>query len=180
MTTVADLKGKKPRTVKATVYLDDDAVAEVSEAREALADAQARHRQAQRDADREPGLEGPTVDALNDAEKALTLARERVETAESAASEVAVAVTFRSIGRRRYQELVEGHPPAKNTKDAPWNVETFPPALVAASAVAPTMSLQDAQDIFEQWNDRELLDLFNAALEANTTSGAAIVGKARG
>lgn len=93
---------------------------------------------------------------------------------------------FRSIGEQAYDNLVSEHPPQpgeqtdfdKRAKAAGqdsgpllWSPRTFPPALVAAAAVDPEISFEDAQWMFSgvpEWNEAETMALFNTALAAQT------------
>ena len=81
----------------------------------------------------------------------------------------AVTVRFRSIGHRAYDALVVAHQEGKDD-GAPFNPETFGPALVAASAVEPALSAEQVAVLWDEWNAGDLLALFAAALEANTAS----------
>ncbi len=83
-----------------------------------------------------------------------------------------VELRFRSIGRRRYDELVRAHPPTEEMKaenpDSPYNVDTFSVALIAASCVEPVMTEEEVNELSEAWNVAEYLQLWMAALEVNT------------
>ena len=100
---------------------------------------------------------------------------EQVETLVEESRETEVVFSFKSVGRPRYEELVEEHPPTKDAKKegAEFNDKTFPPALVSEACVDPEMSIEDAVDIFSspEWNGAELRRIFFAALEVNTETG---------
>lgn len=83
--------------------------------------------------------------------------------------------SFKSVGRPRYDELVDENPPSKEARKegAEFDQDTFPPALVSESSLKPNISLKQAVEIFSSpdWNNAELRKLFFAALEVNTETG---------
>lgn len=92
-------------------------------------------------------------------------------------SEETVDIVLQSIGRKRYEALMQEHPPTKaqnaeaqkeTGEDAPYNLETFPVALVAACAIEPKMTDEQVQQIWDDWNSAEVMELFFAALEVTT------------
>ena len=84
-----------------------------------------------------------------------------------------VTVRFRSIGSKAYSALVDAHQEGKE-RGLPFNPETFGPALVAASAVEPVLTPEQVTELWDEWNTGELLALFAAALDANTSSNVKI------
>ena len=80
--------------------------------------------------------------------------------------------TFRSLGRKAFFELLAAHPPRDEDHEAaatvgegsraPWNLDTFPEALVQTSCVDPVLTDDQIADIFhgENWNDVEINALF--------------------
>lgn len=104
-------------------------------------------------------------------------AQKNLETAERALKDSEITLVFQSIGRKRYEDLITEHPPtdkqneeskAETGSDAPYNVDTFPAALISASAVEPELTLEQAQELWDTWNQGEVLEIFYAALEVNT------------
>lgn len=99
---------------------------------------------------------------------------------ELAASEV--AFTFRSIGRRPHAKLVADNPPTDEQKKEAvagdyvlnYNPDAFPPALLAASCVTPTGSVEHWAAIWESWSDGQVSQLWQACMA--TQAGAADVG----
>lgn len=114
-------------------------------------------------------------------------------------------ITMRSIGRLRFDKLVREHPATdeqqKEHKEqfgepAPYNVDTFSPALVASSMVAavidPLKCTDDEWDELynetapevltwaDEWNAMEFVPLWTAAIAANTATNARALGKAFG
>ena len=115
-------------------------------------------------------------------EAELEAARARVEEAKAALDEVTVVMTFRSVGRKAYDDLVMAHPPTDEQKemDYSYNPETFTPAIIAASCVEPDLTLEEATAIFDEWNGSEISQLFLTALEVNTARRTADLGKGSG
>lgn len=64
------------------------------------------------------------------------------------------------IGRQEWRELFDAHPP-RPEDDAPWNDETFPPALISACA---NMSLRLARKAWHQWPEDAAESLFHECL----------------
>lgn len=96
---------------------------------------------------------------------------------------------FRSLSRRRYDDLLTHHQPTdeqqKMAKDQEgpdavleFNPETFPEALVAACLQEPAMTDEDVHDIFtgDDWNGAETMALFQTALTACISRGSVNLG----
>lgn len=181
------LRGKKKPVVRSVdIFLD-------SEAGEAVARAQRTVEEA-----KERLAESP--DDLNlqvrrdDAEAELE--RLRQEVIDDGA---VVAFSFRSIGRKAYQNLIDEHPATEEQqKEAreegnaiglsaqlsrlQWNADTFPPALVAAASLEPKITAEEAWEVFhvsEDWNQAELTALFVTARRAQESRDVADLGKLR-
>lgn len=108
---------------------------------------------------------------------ALDAARQRVEDAEIAVKAATEWILVRSVGRKAFEEIVQTHPPTdEELQEATDNGEPAPPyasepftiALIAASAVDPVISEEQAQEIYDDWNTPEILELFTACLAVNT------------
>ncbi len=186
------LQKKKPLERLVPIILDDEAINELAAADGRLRAAQATYDQwfaAARDAqlkviatlplaEKKAFLdELPDPPGASDRLAAVTAAKEAFETAEEAVREATFTVRFRSIGRKKYEALVDAHPPtdqdniesmAENGQPAPYNGDTFGPALVAASAVEPEITLEEARGFWDDWNPSEVIDLFTGALICNT------------
>lgn len=113
------------------------------------------------------------------------------DAAEKALEPSVVWFEFRSIGRKAYDDLVKQHPPgeAENKEHleqykvpAPYNAESFAPALIAASLVEPALTVEQVQELFEDeaWNGAEIIQLWQAAQEVNSTRRVVELGKGRG
>ena len=164
--TLDDLKSnKKPMIKKVTIYLNDDHHDELKKARDEVDRATTLARS-------NPDKYG---ERLEKAEEDLKRIRELVK-------ESAREVHFRAIGRKKYDDLIsaEEHRPTEEQHEefqkatgnpkarAPFNGDTFPQALVAASVIKPSMTLEDVEEIFTEWNGAETQELFAAAMEVNT------------
>lgn len=107
--------------------------------------------------------------------------------ARAAVEAATVTLRFRSIGRRRYDSLVEDHPVSDEGRQRaqdqgapapPYDVETFAPALIAASCVDPVLTVEQVGEIWDEWNTAELMELWAAALEVCTQRRVVDLGKA--
>lgn len=78
-------------------------------------------------------------------------------------------VTLRAIGSKTYDVLVGMHPPTVEQKKegATYNPDSFGPSLIAACAVSPQMTPNEAKDLWEseEWSRGEVMELFVAAVE---------------
>jgi len=173
-----DRLGKLPRRVTVGIYLDDTTVAAVDAAERDLTAARERL-----DASRPRRLAecrstAEAVDVIDpEAIRAKVDASERpeLEPLERAATEALDAMdaatlwfTFRSLGRTPFRDLLLAHPARDEDHEAvsaqsegskaPYNMDTFPPALVQASCVDPVLTDDDIEDIFEgdAWNEVEI------------------------
>lgn len=152
---------KKPLQRTITIYLDDDPVVALAEAREAL----------------ETGK--PKTEAE------LAELQAAVDTAVEAVEQASVQMTFRSIGRKRYDMLVRAFPAtdevkAEHGEDAPYDADPFSVALIAASCIEPVLSEDQVKELRDTWNSTEYVELFATALEVNTQRRVADLGKAYG
>lgn len=114
---------------------------------------------------------------------------DRILRLEEQLEDVTVAFKFRSIGRAAFEELLLAHPPTRDQKDdakkqgvegrLTYNVETFPIALVSAASVEPKLEEVDVKELWDspEWNQAELMQLFDAALSCNTQRRVLDLGK---
>jgi hypothetical protein len=72
---------------------------------------------------------------------------------------------FRALGRKAWSDLIAEHP--GRTDDERWNADTFGPALVAACAIEPEMTVEDVEAVYEVINADQRADLWAAAYGAN-------------
>lgn len=113
----------------------------------------------------------------------LKAAQDRADEAREAVRESAVEVVMRSIGRARWDELMQAHPPTEAQKEKTkresgdpnafleFNLDTFPPVAIAASCVQPEMTAEQATELWnsETWNEAECARLLQMALTVNRT-----------
>jgi hypothetical protein len=82
-----------------------------------------------------------------------------------------VTMKYQSIGMREYDKLVGKHPPTpeQRVEGSSFNIDTFAPALIAASCVEPEMTASDAKDIWDSpdWSRGDLMVLFRNAVDLN-------------
>lgn len=112
----------------------------------------------------------------------------KLEEAKALMLENSVLFKFRSIGRKRFDDLIFEHPPTEaqikkakenGSGEANWNEDTFPIALIHACLVDPKMEEHEVKDLWdsEDWSGSEVLALFWAALEVNSNRRAIDLGK---
>jgi hypothetical protein len=112
-------------------------------------------------------------------------------------TEETAVIVFQAIGREALDALLTEHAPSQKarekarakqmtagvrpgqTVDPQWDIDTFPPALIAASAVAPPISLDEAKQLWSDpaWSAVELDKLFSGALIVQQTDAAIRLGK---
>lgn len=107
----------------------------------------------------------------------------RIQELEAELADSEVVFTFQAIGKRALNKMVADHPPTDEQKAdaeqtgmvAVRNEETFQPALLQASCIAPEGSTaEDWADICENWSLGQFTPLWQACLLA--TFGGADVG----
>ncbi len=151
---------KQPVTRRLTIVLDDDAAVALVEA--------------QNEFDR------ATVRGVGAADAKAALEKCRAE-----ARDATTTLVFQSIGRKRYDELIDEHPAsAQQQADADaddavarYNPETFLPSLIAESMSEPKLSFEEVQALFDEWNNAEVMQLVQTALEVNTVRRTVDMGK---
>lgn len=154
------LKSKKGhREVTHPIITDDDAAAALRLAEEQLR----RARIAGSDAD-------------------VAAAQATYDEAEQAVRDSVLLLRLRALprkGDRSFAALKAEHPPTPdddvrvqeasgNPKDkAVWHTDTFAPALVAACLIEPKITVEQAAEMAEDWNEAEWSGLYLAALNVN-------------
>ncbi|KDN85656.1 hypothetical protein [Kitasatospora cheerisanensis] len=161
---------------KTVSFCDDDAAkAAVGEATIGLATARAAAKKAADD-------EGvPEEDRAEWVERhpLVVIAQSVAATAQQRLADATVTLTFRALPRPVWRQLLEEHAPTEEQADKgmEYNVETFPAALVAACHIerdpdgteVPGMSVEDAQELLDDWSEIDAKALFTAALMPNQT-----------
>ena len=117
-----------------------------------------------------------------------------LEEATSVRDESAVSLRFEAIGRKKYNALVDEHPPTE-AQVAEWvehqkavggdpdstpqyNPETFPSALMHATLVAPEFDgPEELEEALEDWSETEYMQLWMAAMSVCAASRVAHWGK---
>lgn len=92
-------------------------------------------------------------------------------------SEGPCPVTMRAMPRPDYRALVGEHPPGPDDKPgADWNEDTFPPALIAAAAIDPVFTVEQAGHVWAEWEAGEAGRLFFLAWQLNeSTAGVGFI-----
>lgn len=155
---------KKPNTRTCDILLDSSLAHEIREIQVEIERLEKRTKGA-----KSSSLANPDMNSLDSL-------REKLEKKEDEAQEHTASFTFQDIGRKRYDDLLKEHPPSdeekKEYKDAGgegvlnYSFMTFPQALVSATAINPTISSEEADQIFNEWSEGDLEILFNTALIA--------------
>ena len=147
------IRDKQPNTKTVDIVLDSDLANEIQLKEQEKAQMQARRGRS-------------LADGIGPLETELDALYER-------AVEAAVTFTFRDPGRKPFDDLVLQHPPTKDQKERvaelgggilEFNIDTFPPALMALTASDPKMTLGQAETIFDEWGSGDAETLFAAAL----------------
>jgi hypothetical protein len=100
----------------------------------------------------------------------------QIQELEAVAREAEVTFTFQGLGQGRFAKLQAQHPATAENKqqlgtdELEWNPETFPPALMAASCIAPAeLAGNDAEwlEIHQSWSNGQVLRLWATCMAAN-------------
>lgn len=128
-------------------------------------------------ADHTQNPQGTAADPVGPLAEQVLAKREQAKAAE-------VEFVFKSIGGLAGRDLIRDHPPTKEQKEKlgegetlPWNPETYPPALLAASCESVrngTVAWWTRK--LDEWGDGQVARLWRAALSAQ--QGANDVPKA--
>lgn len=98
----------------------------------------------------------------------LLAAKSLRETTLTVDVEGGVELTLRALPRKEYRVLLDEHPPVEDGKD--WNGETFPPALIAACVVEPVFTLQQATQLWDEWEAGDAARVFLTCFNLNEQS----------
>jgi hypothetical protein len=87
---------------------------------------------------------------------------------DAAGNETSLRLKYRAMIATQYDELQAGHPPnaKERANGQTYHQDTFAPALIAAVAVTPTMTLEQATELYSspEWAGGEIATLFVNAL----------------
>ena len=117
--------------------------------------------------------------------------RKRVDDLKPQVENGSIKFVFQGIGSRAYDDLLMAHAPTEDQirkhklegdGNLPFNTETFPIALIAECCVEPTVEEMPREELVEwlsggDWNQAEILTLFVAATECNSTRRVLNLGK---
>jgi hypothetical protein len=164
------LKKKRPMEVVVPIHHNDTTVEAYEKASDELARAE-------------------LLDQVED----LPALKEAKAAAAEALADDTTFLTFRALGRKAYEELLTQHPAtpeeraealAKEEPEPAYNQETFSVALVAASCIeedgTPVWTEDEARDVFDEWNQAEIVLLWSAALTANAKRRVTDLGNSYG
>lgn len=140
------IKRKKPRTRSIWLPLDSDLVAEIERLDKQLAIEERLDQREHRP---------PVAPRI----------RAELEALRAERDDAAVEFIFTALAKKDFRRLKDEHADPDGQKA--WNEETFAPALIAACASSPTISLEQAQTICDEWEESTYTQLFHAALMVN-------------
>lgn len=95
---------------------------------------------------------------------------ERMDALREAMRAYERTVKFQALSQRAYSDLLAKHPPRKDNEDdqaRSLNIETFPPALIAACAVEPVMTEEQVKQLAELLTNWQFNELFGASFMLN-------------
>lgn len=181
------LKSKKGLTRQVPVHLDAEVLEEYEQAKAELdllsnTAVVERTTEAQQQATRDRFDAAKT--ALEETTEYVTIRPPRVEVEEEVGDD-GDTITRALKGRVAYEYLLnenqaseeanEAHK-AEHGSPAPYDADTFPPALVAACS-DDDLTAENWADLFEEWTLNEVMAVFTAALEVCNASSVGRVGK---
>jgi hypothetical protein len=186
--TLDRLRSKKGMVKRIPVYLDSEVLQEHEAAKQALAvinDPASKATEEQR-ATVQVRFDQAEAD-LRENTVTLVLRRPVVKYKEEMPDGSYVERTLK--GRPAYEYLIEQHPATdeqnaesqeKFKQDAPYDADTFAPALIAACCEDPEMTAEEVDDLLSEWNLLEAMTVFNACMEICNSSQVGSVGKGFG
>lgn len=119
------------------------------------------------------GIRKSDVGGLAGSDEAHELADE-LAVLEARMDAASAPFTFRSIGRQAWRRLIGEHPPTREQarQGLDHNPDTFPVAAIAASCVAPEITVADVERLEAALNYAQFDKLWAGCLEANLGGGA--------
>lgn len=137
---------RKPRTKTVWISMDADLHVQIEELERQL-------RAAERDDEREHRT--PVAPGI----------QQRLEQLREDAEDAAVGFKFQQLPKREFRRLKDEHPDPDGKMA--WDEDTFAPALIAACAVAPAITLEQATTICSEWGEADYVALFMACIQVN-------------
>jgi hypothetical protein len=93
---------------------------------------------------------------------------EEIAALEVEAQGATVTFTVEALGAGAWRRLVAEYPPPPDDTDGwRWDLDTFPPAALAASCIDPKMSEDQATELAERLSNGQWSKLFGAVLDVN-------------
>lgn len=172
------LRSKKGLVRRIPVYLDSEVLRDYEEAQadvDMAEEEEQRSAALERLASAQAALEAVTV----------TMVLRRPEVVYE--DEYGVSRTLR--GRQAYEWLMQNHPPTDEQNlesqeahkvNAPYNADTFAPALISACCEDPKMTPEEVDELISEWTLPEVMVVFSAAMEICNTSQVGPLGKGSG
>lgn len=155
---------KKPNRKQVAILIEPEISHQIKEKEQEIARLEIEIRKA-----KNQSLANPYPKQLEQAQKELAALQKEAE-------ENSVIFTFQDIGRKRYDDLITANLPTKQQKEdykegggegvLAYNPETFVPALISACAIEPEISLEEAEEICQEWSEGDIESLFFTALAA--------------
>lgn len=99
---------------------------------------------------------------------ATTIAQQIMELRERM-REHTVVFRFRGLSSKAYSDLVAQHPPTEEEKEKGLDIgwDTFPAALIAACAISPAMTAEQARRLSDELTQAQWDALFSGAFSVN-------------
>ncbi|MFN2636911.1 MAG: hypothetical protein ABR585_07795 [Gemmatimonadaceae bacterium] len=97
-------------------------------------------------------------------------ALKRVRELEAEMTEHTIPIMLRALPHKALSDLQAAHPPREGKDQGSWNVETFGVGLLAASAVDPAMSEEQAGQLVDRLTFGQWDDLFNTMWALNRSA----------
>lgn len=148
-------KRREPARATVTVCLSQEIIDELMRLDEELAEARREDR-------RHEGELSYTPRAKAIADKIVELEAQKADNE--------VEFVFQEIPRAKWNVLMRTHGPTKEQRRegiTRFNPETFTPVALAASAVSPPLTDEQAKELCAEWSEGEVQRLFAAVLSAN-------------
>jgi hypothetical protein len=126
-------------------------------------------------------------EALDEATVTLHLRRPIVHYDEEMPNGDTITRTLK--GRLAFEHLIEANPPtdeqnAESQKehgvDAPYNGDTFAPALISACCEDPEMTPEECDEIMAEWSLAEVMQIFTSCMDICNASLVGQMGKGYG
>lgn len=119
------------------------------------ADLRSQWEQAEQDLEKAESQARDSLAGLGAAGKALAA---RIQELEAEMAQHTATFTLRALPHKAWSDLLAKHPPREDTTDGAFNSETFGVGLLAACAVDPAMTDEQAGTLVDrltigQWND---------------------------